>query len=110
MKLIVAVVQDYDCDRLLNEATREGFRATRLPSTGGFLRAGNTTVLLGVADSEVAEALSILARTCTSRPASSRSVADVVEWYPSGIDHVEIGGGIVFVLGVERFEQIRAAN
>jgi uncharacterized protein YaaQ len=110
MKLIVAIVQDYDCDRLLNEATSKGFRATRIASTGGFLRAGNTTVLLGVADADVATAVQIVAQTCTSRPAPSADTSDVVEWYPSGIDRVEIGGGIVFILRVERFERMRVTG
>ena len=50
MKLVVAVVQDQDSNRLSNALTKNNFRATKLASTGGFLRSGNTTFLIGVDD------------------------------------------------------------
>ena len=53
MKLIVAVVQDQDSNRLSNALTKAKFRATKLASTGGFLRSGNTTFLIGTDDSLV---------------------------------------------------------
>ncbi|MFH1880562.1 MAG: cyclic-di-AMP receptor, partial [Bacillota bacterium] len=37
MKLIVAIVQDEDSQRLINELMTEGFRVTKLATTGGFL-------------------------------------------------------------------------
>lgn len=43
MKLVVAVIQDQDSNRLSNALTKYNFRATKLASTGGFLRSGNTT-------------------------------------------------------------------
>ena len=52
MKLVVAVVQDKDSNRLSNALIKEGFRATKLASTGGFLRAGNTTFMIGTEDEE----------------------------------------------------------
>ena len=48
MKLIIAIVQDEDTSRLVNALMKEGFSVTKLATTGGFLRAGNTTLLLGV--------------------------------------------------------------
>ena len=50
MKLIIAVVQDEDSSRLLSELMQQGFGVTKLATTGGFLKAGNTTLLLGVDD------------------------------------------------------------
>ena len=53
MKFIIAIVQDYDCDRLLRAVTGAGLGATKIASTGGFLRTGNTTVMMGIQDDEL---------------------------------------------------------
>ena len=58
MKLIVTVVQDQDAPHLLEKLLSGGYRATRLSSTGGFLRQGNTTLLVGAKDEKVEEAVS----------------------------------------------------
>ena len=50
MKLIIAIVQDEDASRLISSLMNEGYSATKLATTGGFLRSGNTTLLLGVDD------------------------------------------------------------
>ena len=60
MKMVVAVVQDKDAHRLSNALVKEGIRATKLASTGGFLRAGNTTFLIGVEDEKVEDVMRII--------------------------------------------------
>ena len=45
MKLIFAIVSDEDSPRLMAEVNRAGYRVTKLHSTGGFLRSGNTTLM-----------------------------------------------------------------
>jgi uncharacterized protein YaaQ len=111
MKLIVAIVQDYDCDSLLNAVTESHFRATRIASTGGFLRTGNTTVLLGVQDDEVAECLDVINRCCKARieRRSDDFGGDIGEWSAGGVCEVTIGGAITFVLSVESFVRIPVA-
>ena len=47
MKLILAVVQDQDSTRLMNAMVEHNFRVTKLASTGGFLKSGNTTIMIG---------------------------------------------------------------
>ena len=47
MKLIIAIVQDEDASRLVNQLMKAGIGVTKLATTGGFLRAGNTTLLIG---------------------------------------------------------------
>jgi len=108
MKLVVAVIQDKDTQRLLNGLTQEGFRATKLSSTGGFLREGNTTLLIGVEDHLVERVLRIIKSTCHSReqlvtPLSPMGgPADSYIPYPV---EITVGGATIFVLDVERFEQ-----
>jgi uncharacterized protein YaaQ len=102
------VVQDYDADRFLRAATDEGLRATRIASTGGYLRTGNTTVLLGVADEMVGRCLELLAATAAVRVERAAAVAsELSELYASGLAEVKVGGAVAFVAGVERFEQFR---
>ncbi len=110
MKLIVAIVQDYDCDRLLRAVADAGLRATRIASTGGFLRIGNTTVLMGVADDQVATTVRLIRSSCQTRVQRSPEAlaADLTEWNAAGIAEVSIGGAVIFVTKVSRFERIGA--
>ena len=67
MKLLVAIVQDQD-QQILGKALLENdVRATKLSSTGGFLRSGNTTFLIGVDEDRVEEVLEIIKRSSQSR-------------------------------------------
>lgn len=105
MKLVVAIVQDYDCDRLLRTVTDAGLGATRIASTGGFLRTGNTTVVMGVADDRLTECFKILARSCQLRIETTDApfANDVMMMGAGSITEVAIGGAVVFVIPVESF-------
>lgn len=110
MKLIVAVVQDKDSVKLLENLMAEGYRATKLASTGGFLRAGNTTLLMGVEDKRVNHVLDIIKETCRSReqlvtPMSPVGVGGTESFVPYPIE-VVVGGATIFVLDVEQFHRI----
>lgn len=107
MKLVVAIVQDYDVDRLLTSLSERQIGATRLASMGGFLRSGNTTVLMGMEDNKVRDALDVLHHTCRSRTVTvPHSVIDsIAETYPAGVADVTIGGAVVFVTPVTRYER-----
>jgi len=52
MKLILAVVRDIDCEPVIQALLQAQYRVTRLASTGGFLRRGNMTLMVGVEDGE----------------------------------------------------------
>jgi len=108
MKLVVAVIQDKDTHRLLGGLTQAGFRTTKLASTGGFLREGNTTLLVGVDDDQVERVVGIIKNTCRAReqlvtPLSPMGgPADSYIPYPV---EILVGGATVFVLSVEQFEK-----
>ncbi|EOH87074.1 cyclic-di-AMP receptor [Enterococcus asini] len=108
MKLIMAIVQDKDSNRLANEFIDANIRATKLSSTGGFLKAGNSTFIIGIDDERVTEALELIKKTCQSRkqyvstPMSLDISLDGQVPYPV---EVEVGGATVFVLPVEGFHQ-----
>ena len=65
MKIILAIIQDKDSNRLSNELIDANIRATKLSSTGGF-KAGNSTFIVGIEDDRVEEALEII-KTCESK-------------------------------------------
>ncbi|MBM7650325.1 uncharacterized protein YaaQ [Bacillus ectoiniformans] len=108
MKLILAVVQDQDSHRLSQSLIDHNFRATKLASTGGFLKAGNTTFIIGTDDIRLDKALSIIKENCQSRDQMVAPVspmggnADTYVPYPV---EVPVGGATVFVLPVEQFHQ-----
>lgn len=108
MKLVVAVVQDKDQQKLLQQLIDNHFRATKLASTGGFLREGNTTLLIGTDDDKVDQVIALVKRTCKAReqlvtPLSPMGgPADSYIPYPV---EVLVGGATIFVLDVEHFEK-----
>lgn len=106
MKLIVVVVQDRDSPRLISRLIENGFRATKLASTGGFLRQGNSTLLIGVEDDKVDEVMELIRLTCRSTeqlvtPFSPLREADIYHAF-----RATVGGATVFVLNVERLERV----
>lgn len=109
MKLIVAIVQDKDATRLIEALVEAGQRATKLATTGGFLREGNTTLLVGTDDDDVEKVLDIIRRICHSREQLVTPLAPVggpVDSYVPYPVEVQVGGATVFVLSVERYERV----
>ncbi|MDX8346343.1 MULTISPECIES: cyclic-di-AMP receptor [Rossellomorea] len=108
MKVIMAVVQDKDSNRLSNALMEHNFRSTKLASTGGFLKSGNTTFIIGTDDIRVDKALQVIKENCQSRDQMVAPVspmggnADSYVPYPV---EVAVGGATVFVLPVEQFHQ-----
>lgn len=87
MKLIFAVLQDHDADPVTQALTGAGFRVTRVASTGGLLRRGTTTLLLGVDDDKVDAAIAVMRERCLPSAEGAKRAT-------------------VFVTGVDRFTQI----
>ena len=110
MKLIVAIVQDEDTSRLVNHLMKEGFSVTKLATTGGFLRAGNTTLLLGVEDEKLRAAMDVIERVCKSRKhiAAAPAMPAMVDSHAAATYPVEVtvGGATVFVLSVDQFVKL----
>jgi uncharacterized protein YaaQ len=68
MKMIIAIVRDKDDECITGRLVDQGYGVTRLASTGGFLKRGNTTLLIGVEDAEQVEAVVELLRETCSPP------------------------------------------
>ena len=107
MKLLIAVVQDKDSIRLIESLVDNGYRSTKLASTGGFLKAGNTTLLIGVEDADVQKVMDIIKEICQAREQLVTPMAPVgsnaVESYVPYPIEVLVGGATIFVVDVEKF-------
>ena len=109
MKLVIAIINHDDANTVTNHLTKQGFSSTKLATTGGFLRDGNTTLLMGVDDEKLEKALEIIRRNCAQRmqkvPAlpPTEIAASVYHTYPA---EVMVGGAIVFVSDVLHFEKM----
>lgn len=107
--MVVAIVHNEDAGVLVDALLEREFRATRLQSSGGFLKQSNATVMLGVDDGAVDDVMAIIAEHCTSRTQVVNPMPPIMEpgefFMPYPLE-VEVGGATVFVLPVERFERI----
>lgn len=109
MKLVVAIVHNEDAGALVDALLERDHRATRLQSSGGFLKQSNASVIVGVDDARVDEVLGIIRENCTSRTQVVNPMPPIMEpgefFMPYPLE-VEVGGATVFVLPVERFERL----
>ncbi len=108
-KLVVAVVHDNDARPLMKALNESHFQTTRLSSSGGFLREGNTTFFIGTREEDLEELLETIKSNCQSRTRTVTSmspIASSLESYYSFPMEVEIGGATVFVLDVEQFHKL----
>ena len=87
MKMVILIVKDDDADPITQALTSSQYRVTRVSSTGGFLRKGVVTLLLGVRDERLDSALELIRAKLTPLPSGEKRVT-------------------LFVVPVERFEQV----
>lgn len=110
MKLVFAIVSNDDGNLVMRELNKAGFSVTKMASTGGFLRAGNTTLLVGTEEEAVQNAVDIISKNSMKRkqiiftpePFIGAGSSD----FASFPEEIETGGATIFVVDVERFEKI----
>ena len=79
MKVVIAIVRDTDDQKVLARLVASDYRVTRVASTGGFLRRGNVTLLIGVEEPKVQGVIDLLRETCSPpEPGQSRATVFVV--------------------------------
>ena len=109
MKLVTAIVHNEDAANLVDALLEREYRATRLHSSGGFLKQGNATILVGVDDDKVDDVLELIGANCHARKQFVNPMPPIMEpgefYMPYPVE-VEVGGATVFVLPVERFERL----
>lgn len=111
MKLIYAIIRDEDAGKTIKKLNENKFSVTKLISSGGFLRSGNTTLMIGTDDELVPEVMKILEKECAKRT----EVEIAMPYMPGGVPMMnysyvpikaEVGGATVFVVDVAEFRKI----
>ena len=88
MKMILAIIRDIDNEAVTQSLVEASYRVTRIASTGGFLRRGYSTLLIGVEDEKVDSAIELIRDNTTSA------------------DEPGMKRATMFVLNVARFSQV----
>ena len=88
MKMIIAIVRDVDEEKVVQALLDAKFRVTQIASSGGFFRRGNATLMMGVDEAKVDEAIQVVRENCA--PTLDLAVKHAT----------------VFVLDIDRFEQV----
>lgn len=92
MKLIVAIIQDEFTNQVIRGLMAKKFRTTRLSSTGGFLKSGNTTLLIGVEKDQVQNVVDTIKESCKSKK--------------SGKEDNKTSSATIFVLNMEDYKRL----
>lgn len=106
MKLILAIINNDDAYSVSAALSKEGFSATKISSTGGFLMSGNTTLLLGVEDDMVSRASDIIAENSKKREQIIPSNIIRGNGIPMTNTKVTVGGATLFILNVEECKHL----
>lgn len=108
MKLVVCIVHNRDKNKVTEELIKGGFKFTVIGSTGGFLREGNTTILVGVQDEELEGVRNLIQSNCQAREQLVNVMpfesAPPGAFIPSPVK-VPVGGAVLFVMNVDEFHR-----
>jgi len=109
MKLLITIIHERDQPKVSDTLLTAGYKFTKISSTGGFLRDGNATMLIGVDDEDVDTVIGLVQDSCKTREQYvSLPPPDVMPagtFIPNPVK-VSVGGAIIFVVNVERFERL----
>lgn len=111
MKMVYAIVHSEDEESVTQSLMSAGFIVTKLATTGGFLKRGNTTLLIGVDEDKVEPVIAIIKKECGKR---EQMVYNVPYSQTTGVPtttftspvSIDVGGATIFVVDVERFEKV----
>jgi uncharacterized protein YaaQ len=94
MKLAITIIQDEFTNKVMKALMAEKIRSTRLSSTGGFLKSGNTTLLIGVDDDKVDFVIDLIKSQCQSTKIKN------------GDSKVTVGGANIFIMDIDKHMRI----
>lgn len=115
MKLMYVIISNDDSERVIHELNKEGYQATRLSTTGGFLKKGNTTLMVVTEDERVEKAAELVEKVCGKRQTIDVDVPYVnypvsapgVPLYCNSVkQRVEVGGAVIFAVDVCYYSKI----
>ncbi len=109
MKLIYAIIRNDNEDDVVSALMKERFQVTKLATTGGFLRKGNTTLMIATEDDLVDSCIALIKQQCGKRQKITVNMpymsGTTMMNYSTMPMSVEIGGATIMVVNLERFEK-----
>ncbi len=105
MKMVLAIINYDDAQDVMNCLMEAGFSITKLATSGGFLKTGNVTILIGLDESRLDGCFDVIREHSSTRRQIIPTGSDL-GLFPTAPVQVEVGGATVFVLNVERFEKL----
>lgn len=107
MKLVLAIVNRDDSRAVTANLTKKGFSSTCLSTTGGFLMAGNVTIMVGVDEEKVQDVINIIKEFSYARKQIIPATSEInYGYYPATPVEITVGGATIFVVDIERFERV----
>lgn len=110
MKLVYAIVRYDNEDEVVTALTKKRYSITKLSTTGGFLRKGNTTLMIGTEDEKVQDVIETIKKECGKRQTITINMpyisGSAMVNYATMPTTVEVGGATIFVINVDQFEKI----
>lgn len=109
MKLVIAIVHERDKHKVSDALLQSEHKFTIVASTGGFLRDGNVTFVIGTENEHVDDVIEIVRRWCSAREQYiTQPMPDAMTAAGAVISPVKVcvGGAIIFVVDVEKYERV----
>ena len=104
MKLMLIIIANEDANSVSKVLLNEKYFVTKLSTTGGLLRNGSTTLLVGTEDDRVDRALEIIKTHSKKREMSvPMSAPGNISLFGTAQAHVSVGGATVFIVDVEKY-------
>ena len=109
-KLLLAVIQGDDYPETVDDLNHNGFFATVLSSTGGFLKKRSITLMIGVEEHRVQAALDVLRHSAGRRQQMtysnmSMSAAGPNPSMPMIPVQMRVGGAVVFIMDLDDIQK-----
>ena len=96
MKFIIAIIQGEYINKVIEDLMDNKIRITKIASTGGFLKSGNTTLLIGTDDDGVDRVVEIIKSNCKGKKQKIKS--------ENG--EIEVGGANLFIVPMDEYVRI----
>ncbi len=108
MKLIISIVNNDDSNAVSSSLMENGFFVTKLATSGGFLKKGNTTFFTGTSDDKVDKAIEIIQAHAKKRVVKEPAIppTELGDFLTPIMIDVQVGGATIFVVDVDRFEKV----
>ena len=112
MKLLFVIISKEDVDQVTSALNKEGYRATKIASSGGFLKRKNVTLMIGIEEEKMDDVIDIVKGICHERQTVE---VNMPIFFPNGMNEasfsgypetVEVGGAIIFAVDVSHYEKI----